>query len=132
MDINIVFCKTKRKFDKYIKINKIRGKTIIDIKNLLIENDINYDDYVDYFNIIIYTKILHALQKGKNIYYIPNFDNDEVNIMELFKLTDIIKDVNFNFNILMFHDEFKNDIAHNNIIFDNIDRFNITQIIKDY
>lgn len=132
MNINIVYCKTRRKFDKYIKINKIRGKTIIDIKLLLEDENINYNEYHDYFNIIIFTKIIHALKKGKNIYYIPNFDNDNIDILELFKLREIIKGVDFEFNILMFHDEFKDNNEINQNIIENIDKFGTTQIIKDY
>jgi len=83
MNLYLVFCKNKKKFDKYVKINRIRNKVIIDIREILEEEDIDYNEYKDYFNVIIYTKILHAFQKGKDIYYIPNFDNDNIDIREI-------------------------------------------------
>lgn len=128
----IVFCKTRKKFDKYIKTNRIRNKVIIDIKSQLEEEDIEYNDYKDYFNVLIYTKILHAFKKEKDIYYIPNFDNEELNITELFKLQDLIKNYNVNYNILLFYDEFTNDDTINQTIIDNMDKFTVSQIIKDY
>lgn len=128
----IVFCKTRKKFDKYIKTNRIRNKVIIDIKSQLEEEDIEYNDYKDYFNVLIYTKILHAFKKEKDIYYIPNFDNEELNITELFKLQTLMKNHNVNYNILLFYDEFINDDAINQSIIDNMDKFTVSQIIKDY
>ena len=47
MDINnkmsffCVYCKTRKKFDKFIKVNKIKNKYIIDLKKILGENDFN-------------------------------------------------------------------------------------------
>lgn len=128
----IVFCKTRKKFDKYIKTNRIRNKVIIDIKSQLEEEDIEYNDYRDYFNVLIYTKILHAFKKEKDIYYIPNFDNEDLNINELFKLQKLIKNYNVNYNILLFYDEFINDDTINQSIIDNMDKFTVSQIIKDY
>lgn len=132
MNLYLVFCKNKKKFDKYVKINRIRNKVIIDIKESLEEEDIDYSEYKDYFNVIIYTKILHAFKKGKDIYYIPNFDNLNINIKEIFKLTKLIPDVKINYNVLFFHDEFINDEYINKSIIDNIDNFTTSQIIKDY
>lgn len=131
MNFFIVFCKTRRKFDKYIKINRIRNKTIVDIQELINEYDIDIKKHKDYFNLMVYTKINHSLRKGKDIYYIPDFKNNRVSVNELFKLKDIL-DFDIKFNLLMFYEEFKNDEEIINNVFENMSNFNSSQIIKDY
>lgn len=131
MDIYIVFCKNKKKFDKYVKVNRIRNKVIIDIKNILEEEDIDYAEYRDYFNMLIYTKILHSFKKGKDIYYIPNFD-ENVDVSEMFNLSNLLSDYTVNYNLLLFYDEFSNNDTINNTIINNMDKFTVSQIIKDY
>lgn len=132
MDFFIVFCKTKRKFDKYIKINRVRNKVIVNIKELIDEYDIDLKNknYKNYFNLMVYTKINHSLKKGKDIYYIPDFKNT-IKIQELFKIKDAI-DLDINFNILVFYDEFINDKEILEDIFENMAEFENSQIIKDY
>lgn len=130
MNFYIVFCKTKRKFDKYIKINRIRNKVIVDIPELLNEFDIK-DNYQDYFNLMVYTKINHSLRKGKTIYYIPDFKNSDIDITEIFKLKEIL-DFDINFNVLVFYEEFMQDNKIINDVIGNLDFFNSSQIIRDY
>ena len=131
MNFYIVFTKNKNKFDKYVKVNKIKNKVIIDIKSLLVEYDIeNYYEYKDYFNLIVYTKITHSLEKKKDIYYIPNFLNKNFNIDEIIKLKELFKDTNF--NLLLFFDEFKNNNDINDKLLNNMDLFDASQILKSY
>jgi hypothetical protein len=131
MDFYIVFCKVKKKFDKYVKVNKIKNKVIIDIKGQIEENQINnIDKYKDYFNLLIYTKIIQSLKKNKDIYYIPDFSNN-------FSMNEIINmkshiDENINFNILIFFDDFGKNDENLKIILNNLDIFDYSQIIKDY
>ena len=106
MNFYIVFCKTRKKFDKYIKINKIRNKVIIDIKEVIEEEDLDVIKYKDYFNLMIWTRITHGLKKSKDIFYIPDFKNKELDIKELLKLKASIQ-YNINFNVLIFFDEFQ-------------------------
>lgn len=127
----MVFCKQRKKFDKYIKINRIRNKVIIDIKQQLEEENLDYIKYKDYFNLLIYTRIIHSLKKGKDIYYIPNFFNKSLDIKEIFKIKEILS-FDIQFNILVFYDEFKSDEQLLADIFDNMDFFHTSQIIKDY
>ena len=131
MNFYIVFTKSKKRFDKYVKVNKIKNKVIVDIKSLLDEYDItNYSDYRQYFNLIVYTKITHSLEKNKDVYYMPNFSNKNFDINEIFKIKDILKDTKF--NILIFFDEFKDDNNINNAILENMDIFDTSQILKSY
>lgn len=132
MNFNIVFCKTRKKFDKYVKVNRVRNKVIIDIQTLLEEEDAEYEDYKDYFNVILYTKILHAFKKNKDVYYIPNFSSKYINIREIFKLSELIPEFNIDYNVLFFHDEFIDDNYVNQSIIENVDKFTTSQIIKDY
>lgn len=131
MNFYIVFTKSRKRFDKYIKVNKIKNKVIIDIKLLLDEYNItNYDDYKHYFNLIIYTKITHTLYKNKDVYYIPNFSNKDFDINELFKIKELLNDTKF--NILIFFDEFKDDTNINQAILENMNIFDASQILKSY
>jgi len=130
MNFYIVFCKTRRKFDKYIKINRVRNKVIVDINELIDEYEIDIDKHRDYFNLMVYTRINHSLRKGKDIYYIPDFKKD-VSVKELFKLKEILE-FNINFNVLLFYEEFKEDKEILNDVFENMSEFYSSQIIKDY
>ena len=126
----VTFCKTRKKFNKYIKINKIKNKTIIDIKEFLELENIKYEDYKEYVNVLIYSKIKHSLQKNKDIYYVPNLDNVDFSLDVLFNIKKILR-TDTEFNLLLFLDDIK-DSNITNDIFDNIDVFTKSQIIKDY
>ena len=130
MNFYLVFCKSRKKFDKYVKVNKVKNKVIIDIKQTIEEENIDANAYKDYFNLLVYTRVVHSLQKGKDIYYIPNFGNKDIDIKQLF---DIKKIFNFplNFNTLVFYEEFKDDASLTDII-SNLHIFDSSQIIKDY
>lgn len=132
MNFFIVLCKTRRKFDKYIKLNRVRNKVIVDINELLDEFEIeDLDEHNDYFNLMVYTKIKHSLKKGKDIYYMPDFVNNKLSIAELFKLKDML-DIDIKFNLLLFYEEFLNDTETLKEVFDNMSNFNTSQIIKNY
>lgn len=132
MNFYIVFTKNRKKFDKYVKVNKVKNKTIIDIKQQLDEYDImNYNEYKEYFNLIIYTKINQTLLKKKDVYYLPNFSNKQLVIEDIFKIKKILEN-NVNFNILLFFDEFKDDDVVYQSILENMSIFNASQILKSY
>ena len=131
MNFYITLTKTRRKFDKYIKINRVRNKVIVDINELMIEYDVETSKHKDYFNLMVYTKINHALKKGKDIYYIPQTKISDLKLEHLFKLKESIA-YEIDFNILLFYDEFIDDDSVLNEIFENLDKFNSSQIIKDY
>jgi len=127
-----VFTKNRKKFDKYVKVNKVKNKTIIDIKQQLEEyNIINYNEYKEYFNLLIYTKINQTLMKKKDVYYLPNFSNKQMVVEDIFKIKKILEN-NVNFNILLFFDEFKDDDVVYQSILENMSIFNASQILKSY
>jgi hypothetical protein len=130
MNFYLVFTKSRKRFDKYVKVNKIKNKVIIDIKQQLEEYDISYVEYKEYFNLLIYTKIKHSLFKKKDIYYIPNFSNKEIDIEEVFKIKKLLEGNNF--NILLFFDEFKDNEEINQSILSNMNIFDASQILKSY
>lgn len=72
-----------------------------------------------------------ARDKGKDIYYIPNFSSSELDIKKLLKLKNTLLEKNDQFNLLCFFDEF---VGTNWLIdvLDNIETFENTQILKDY
>lgn len=131
MNFYLVLTKNKKKLDKYVKVNRIRNKVIIDIKTALEENEISDDRFSDYFNLLIYTRIIQALNKEKDVYYIPNFSNKKFDIKEIFKIKNVLTGGTY-FNILMFFDEFKDDVKFQNEVLTNITIFDKSQIIKDY
>ena len=131
MNFYITLTKTRRKFDKYIKVNRIRNKVIVDINELMLEYDIDTIKHKDYFNLMIYTKINHALKKGKDIYYIPQTKLSDIKLEQLFKLKESIS-YDIDFNVLIFYDEFIDDEKILSEIYNNLHRFSHSQIIKDY
>jgi hypothetical protein len=133
MDFYLVFTKNRKRFDKYIKVNKIKNKVIIDIKFLLDDYEVDdYETYREYFNLIIYTRIKHSIDKNKDVYYIPNFNNKDFDIEEVFKIKKILTSNNMNFNILIFYDEFKDNDYINQSILENMNIFDASQILKSY
>lgn len=127
----LVLCKTKKKFDKYIKLNKIRSKYIIDIKKMMDEEDISANEVhtSDLFKILILKKFNLAREKKKDIYYIPNF-NITKQYAKLFNIKDILETTH-NFNLLYFYEDFEKGQQPTEIM-DKIAEFDITQVIKDY
>lgn len=130
MDFFCVYVKTRKKLDKYIKVNKIKNKYIIDIRKIIDEEEINFDSEKTYLKIIIFQKIQQAVEKNKDIYYIPDFDS-EFSIEKLINLKKILGEQN-NFNVLVFYNEFRKDANLVDDLFSNLSKFNSSQIIRDY
>lgn len=133
MDFYIVFVKNRKKLDKYMKINKIRNKTIIDIKQQLEDNGLeSSNEWKEYFNLIIYTKITQTIRKNKDVYYIPNLNKIKtLEIDDIFQIKDnLIKKVNF--NLLFFFEDFKDNQELYDNLLSSIYLFDAIQIIRDY
>jgi hypothetical protein len=128
----MVFVKNRKKLDKYIKINRIRNKTIIDIRQQLDDHGLdNYDEWKEYFNLIIYTKITQTVRKGRDIYYIPNINKiNDIDIDNIFQIREMINNVNF--NLLFFFEDFKDNQELYENLLNNISFFDAIQIIRDY
>jgi len=124
----VVYVKTRKKFDKFVKNNQLRNKYVIDIKKL-IDEEMEGDDDKIFLKILIFNKIQKAIERGRDIYYIPNFDED-FSIDKLLNLKKILGDNNF--NILLFYEEFKKTPEIIDEAFDNLPKFSNSQIIKDY
>ena len=129
MNFFCVYCKTRKKFDKYIKVNKIRNKYIIDIQKIVEEEEVDFEEDKTYLKILIFNKIQQAIDRKKDIYYIPDFDN-EFSIEKLLNLKKILGDNNF--NVLIFYNEFRKNQEIIEEVFNNLSKFNSSQIIRDY
>lgn len=129
----ICFVRTRKKIDKYFKINKIKNKVIIDIKKIMDEEKFKTidDDTKNFFKVLVLSKIKIAKDKNKDIYYIPNFNSSELDVTKLLKLKTNIIENDENFNLLLFHEEFLGTNWLSTIL-DNIDSFDNTQILNDY
>jgi hypothetical protein len=121
---------SRKKFDKYVKVNKIRNKYIIDIKKIIEEEEISYDQEKTYLKIIIFNKIQQALEKNKDIYYIPDFSS-EFSIEKLLNIKKILGDDN-EFNVLIFYNEFRKESQILDDVLGNLSKFCNSQIIRDY
>ena len=130
MDFFCVYVKTRKKLDKYIKVNRIRNKYIIDIKKIVEEEEIAFDNEKTYLKIIIFQKIQQAIDKNKDIYYIPDFDED-FSIEKLFNIRKILGEEN-NFNVLIFYNEFRKEPKLLDDVLGNLTKFSASQIIRDY
>lgn len=128
MSFFVVYTKLRKTFDKYIKSNRLKNKIIIDVKRLAIEEEIDPNDKT-YLKIIIFNRIQQAIEKGKDVYYIPNFDS-EFSIDKLLNLKKILGDNEF--NILLFFDEFVKNKEIIQPALDNLSKFSNSQIIKHY
>ena len=124
-----VYCKTRKKFDKFIKVNKIKNKYIIDIKKIVEEEEVDFKGDKTYLKILIFNKIQQAIDRKKDIYYIPDFDND-FSIEKLLNLKKILGENNF--NVLIFYNEFRKNQEVIDDVFSNLSKFSNSQIIRDY
>ena len=80
MDFFCVYVKNRKKLDKYVKVNRIRNKYIIDIKKIIEEEDISFDNERTYLKIIIFQKIQQAIDKNKDRYCHLALDGTEKDI----------------------------------------------------
>ena len=129
MEFFCVYCKTRKKFDKFVKVNRIKNKYIIDIRRIVDEEEVDFNDDKTYLKILIFNKIQQAIDKKKDIYYIPDFDND-FSIEKLLNLKKILCDNNF--NVLIFYNEFRKNPEVMDDVLSNLSKFSNSQIIRDY
>lgn len=129
MNFFCVYVRTRKKFDKYLKVNKIKNKYIIDIKKIMEEEEVSFKDDKVYLKVLIFQKIQQAIDKNKDIYYIPDFDN-EFSIEKLLNLKKILGDNNF--NVLIFYNEFRKNPEIMDDVLSNLSKFSNSQIIRDY
>lgn len=125
-----VYVKGRKKLDKFIKVNKIRNKYIIDINKIIEEEDVDYDMEKTYLKILIFNRIQQAIEKKKDIYYIPDFEN-QFSIEKLLNIKKILGKDNF-FNVLIFYNEFRKDPEILDDVLGNLSKFNASQIVRDY
>lgn len=129
MNFFCVYCKTRKKLDKYIKVNAIKNKYIIDINKIISEEEVNFTNDKTYLKILIFNKIQQAIDKKKDIYYIPDFDN-EFSIEKLLNLKKILGENSF--NVLIFYNEFRKNPEIIDDVFSNLSKFTSSHIIRDY
>lgn len=129
MNFFCVYVKTRKKMDKYIKVNRVKNKYIIDIKKIIEEEELSPSDDKTYLKILIFNKIQQAINKKKDIYYIPDFDND-FSIEKLLNLKKILGENDF--NVLIFYNEFRKSPEIIDDVFSNLSKFSNSQIIRDY
>ena len=125
-----VYVKSRKKLDKMIKVNHIKNKYIIDLKKIQEEEEIEMDKEKTYLKILIFQKIQQAMEKKKDIYYIPDFDS-EFSIDKLLNIKKILGEDN-EFNVLVFYNEFRKDQELLDDVLGNLSKFSNSQIIRDY
>ena len=68
MNFFCVYVKTRKKFDKFIKVNRIKNKYIIDIRKIIEEEEVEFKQDKTYLKILIFNKIQQAIERKKDIY----------------------------------------------------------------
>lgn len=129
MEFFCVYCKTRKKFDKFIKTNKIKNKYIIDVRKILLEENASLEEDKTFLKILIFNKIQQGIEKNKDIYYIPDF-NEEFTIEKVLNIKKILEDNNF--NVLIFYNDFRKNTRIIEDVFSNLSKFSNSQIIRDY
>jgi hypothetical protein len=130
MEFFCVYVKTRKKLDKYVKVNRIRNKYIIDIKKILEEEEIDYNKDRTYLKILVNQKIQIAIEKNKDIYYVPDFEHD-FSIEKLLNIKKLLGNEN-GFNVLIFFNDFRKDAEILSDVMGNLTKFSNSQIIRDY
>lgn len=125
----LVLCKTKKKIDKYIKINKVRNKYIIDIKKMMDEEGMTPDIALDsdLFKILILKKFNLAKEKKKDIYYIPYIQHTKT-YSKLFNIKELLNKTH-NFNLLYFYEDFEKGQQPTEIL-EKLHEFDVTQLLQ--
>lgn len=129
MEFFCVYCKTRKKFDKFVKVNKIKNKYIVDMRRIVDDEGVDFDEDKTYLKILIFDRIRQAIEKKKDIYYIPDFDND-FSIEKLLNIKKILGENNF--NVLIFYNEFRKTPEIMDDVLSNLSKFSNSQIIRDY
>lgn len=124
-----VYVRARKKIDKYLKVNRVKNKYVIDIRKIMEEEEVNFSDDKMYLKVLIFNKIQQAIDRKKDIYYIPDFDN-EFSIEKLLNLKKILGENNF--NVLIFYNEFRKNSEIMDEVFSNLSKFSSSQIIRDY
>ena len=130
MEFYCVYVKTRKKLDKYVKVNRIKNKYIVDIKKIIEEEEIDFDKDRTYLKILVNQKIQIAIEKNKDIYYVPDFEHD-FSIEKLLNIKRLLGEEN-NFNILVFFNDFRKESDLLDDVFTNLSKFTNSQIIRDY
>jgi hypothetical protein len=125
-----VYVKTRKKLDKYVKVNRIKNKYIIDIKKIIEEEEVDFDSEKTYLKILIFNKIQQAVEKKKDIYYIPDFE-EQFSIDKLINIKKILGKDN-EFNVLIFYNEFRKEQNILDDVLGSLSKFSNSQIIRDY
>jgi len=129
MNFFCVYSKNRKKVDKYFKNNRIRNKYVIDIKRIVDEEELDFNEDKTYLKILIFNRIEQAIERNKDIYYLPNF-NEEFSINKLLNLKKMLGENDF--NVLVFYNEFRKEPKTLNSILENLSKFSNSQIIRDY
>lgn len=134
IEIFCVFTNNRKKLDKYVKVNKIKNKIIIDVQKLISSEKFDMNDPIQakYMKILILKKINMAKAKGKKVYYIPHLKSDRFNMESLKTLKKLVGD-NGKLGLIFFWKDFVND--KNGLkkkVIENIDIFTIVQMFEDY
>ncbi len=112
-----------------MKVNRVKNKYIIDIKKIMEEEELTREEDKTYLKIVVFNKIQQAIEKGKDIYYIPDFDM-EFSIEKLLNLKKMLCENPF--NVLVFYNEFRKSPEVLDALFENLSKFDNSQIIRDY
>jgi hypothetical protein len=96
---------------------------------MLEEEDLSFDVDATYIKLFIFNLVNQAVERDKDVYYIPYF-NEEFSVSKLLNLRKLLGENQF--NVLIFHDEFRKEPDILEELYDNLPKFSGTQILRDY
>jgi hypothetical protein len=131
MNFNCVFVKNRKKIQKYIKLNSVKNKVIVDVKKMIDEHsiDIKNKNSQNYLKTLIYQKLQQGEEKNKEVYYIPHLHKD-FSVNNLLNIKKILKEEQ-EVKLLVFFKEFENDRLFVDIL-ENLTHFSKITILEDY
>jgi hypothetical protein len=133
LDIICVFTANRKKFDKYVKVNRIANKVIIDVSKIISTEKLDLDDPIQmtYFRILIQKKLKGARDKNKIVYYIPHIKSERFSVKSLTSLSKLCGE-DGKFGMLFFWADFPDKSPIRLDLIENIDSFSFCQMFEDY
>lgn len=104
--------------------------------NKIIENDgekLDISNKYDreHVNFLVAKKIKYCVDNNRSVYYLPDFSLP-FDVNKIMSIKSLLEDNNF--NVLLFYNDFIQDSDKDNLnnIMYNLNKFNNSQIIRDY
>ena len=114
----------------FVDFDCVPKDTSADEKTDSDEEEIEYDADKTYLKILVFQKIQKAIEKNKDVYYIPDFEHN-FSIEKLLNIKKLLT-INDEFNVVVFFNEMKEYESTLDDVINNLSKFDNSQILKDF